>query len=119
MDAKEKLVARYRLGLTIQKIISNNTSEEEESLVTSLRKLAAASETEYAIIQKISSVKKDPQFSTLAAIVDGFNMTLSEFANVYESISEKEIEEYKISANRTEQTKKQKSNKTPKTNKRK
>jgi hypothetical protein len=71
------------------------TTGKNQDLVTSLRKLAAASETEYSIIQRISSLKKDPQFTTVAAIIDGLGMNLSDFAEVYMSISEKEIEEYK------------------------
>lgn len=97
MDVKEKLIARYRLAITIQKIISNNEGRNDSGLVTSLRKLAASSQTEYAIIQKITSGKKDPQFSTLAAIIDGFGISFSEFSKVYDSITEKDIEGYKTS----------------------
>ena len=75
MDAKEKFLTRYKLAVTIQKIISNNADRNEDGLVTSLRKLAASSQTEYAIIQKITSGKKDPQFSTIAAIIDGFEIS--------------------------------------------
>lgn len=97
MDAKEKILAKYKLAVTIQKIISINVDRNEDGLVTSLRKLAASSQTECAIIQKITSGKKDPQFSTLAAIIDGFEISFSEFSNVYDSVSEKDIEEYKNS----------------------
>lgn len=95
MDAKEKLIARYKLGLTIQKIISNNLSKDGEGLITSLRKLAASSDTEYSIIQKITSGKKDPQFSTLAAIIDGFGISFSEFSRFFDSITKDEIDRYK------------------------
>ena len=97
MDAKEKLIARYRLALTIQKIISENVSKNVEGSVTSLRKLAASSETEYSIIQKITSSKKDPQFSTLIAIVDGLELSFSEFSKVFDSITNEDIDEYKRS----------------------
>ena len=97
MDVNEKLIARYKLAITIQKIISNNTDRNEKGLVTSLRKLAASSETEYAIIQKITSGKKDPQFSTLAAIIDGLDISFSEFSQIYDSITEKNIQDYKSS----------------------
>lgn len=97
MDVKEKLLARYKLAIAIQKIILNNVARNEEDLVTSLRKLAASSETEYSIIQKISSGKKDPQFTTLAAIVDGFGISLSEFSKVFDSVSKEDIDRYKSS----------------------
>ena len=95
MDVKEKLLARYKLALTIQKIISNNVDRNEEGFVISLRKLAASSGTEYSIIQKITSGKKDPQFSTLAAIIDGFGISFLEFSKIYDSISYEEIDQYK------------------------
>jgi len=97
MDVNEKLIARYKLAITIQKIISNNTDRNEKGLVTSLRKLAASSETEYAIIQKITSGKKDPQFSTLATIIDGLDISFSEFSQIYDSVTEKDIQDYKSS----------------------
>ncbi len=97
MDVNEKLIARYKLAVTIQKIISNNTNRNEKGLATSLRKLAASSQTEYAIIQKITSGKKDPQFTTLAAIIDGLEISFSEFSQVYDSVTEKDIQEYKSS----------------------
>lgn len=95
MDAKEKLVVRYRLALTIQKIISVNQTKAEDGLATSLRKLAASSDTEYAIIQKITASKKDPQFSTLAAIVDGLGISFSEFFQIFESVTKDDIDDYK------------------------
>ena len=97
MDAKEKLIARYRLALTIQKIISENVSKNVEGSVTSLRKLAASSETEYSIIQKITSSKKDPQVSTLTAIIDGLELSFSEFSKVFDSITNEDIDGYKRS----------------------
>lgn len=95
MDAKEKLLARYKLALTIQKIISDNQTKTKDGLVTSLRKLAASSETEYAIIQKITASKKDPQFSTIAAIIDGLGISFSEFFQRFDSVSTEETEHYK------------------------
>jgi hypothetical protein len=75
-------------------------TKDKQDQVTSLRKLAAASETEYSIIQRISSIKKDPQFTTVAAIIDGLGMSLSEFAEVYASVTEKDIEEYRRNVKR-------------------
>lgn len=94
MDAKEKILIRYRLALTIHKIISSNQERNTQPSVTSLRKLAASSETEYAIIQKISSSKKDPQFTTVAAIIDGFGISFSQFAHTFDSITKDDIDVY-------------------------
>ncbi len=88
MNKKDKLATIHRLGLTLQKIIEENKKSKSHNAVVSLRKLAAASEVEYSIIQKISAGKKDPQFTTLVSIAEGFDMSLSKFLLYFETISE-------------------------------
>ncbi len=63
MDSKQKQEAKFKLGICINKIIAKNKTKNNPDLVTSLRKLAAACDVEYSIIQKITSGKKDPQLS--------------------------------------------------------
>lgn len=92
MDAKEKLISRHKLGLTIQRILEENKSKKDGKLITSLRKLAASSGIEYAIIQKISSGKKDPQWTTIVSLADGFGMTMSELCVYYDQISDYSIQ---------------------------
>ena len=92
MDAKEKLISKHKLGLTIQKILEENRSKKDSKLVTSLRKLAASSGVEYAIIQKISSGKKDPQWTTIISLADGLGITVSELSDYYETISDNSIQ---------------------------
>lgn len=88
MDFKEKLLSRHKLGLTIQKIIEENKSRKDVKLVTSLRKLAASSGVEYSIIQKISSGKKDPQWTTVLSLAEGFGLSVSELCQYYDLISD-------------------------------
>ena len=92
MDAKEKLISRHKLGLTIQRILEENKSKKDSKLITSLRKLAASSGIEYAIIQKISSGKKDPQWTTVVSLADGFGITMSELCAHYEEVSDNSIQ---------------------------
>lgn len=94
MEVKEKIAVRHRLGLTILSFLSSSQSEDDNKGISSLRKLAAASGTEYAIIQKISTAKKDPQFSTVLSIIEGLGISLTEFAEVFDSIPDKEVTEY-------------------------
>ena len=91
MNQKEKLAARFCLGLALQTIIKGNKDAGLAGKVTSLRKLAASSGVEYSIIQKISSGKKDPQFTTLVALVEGLEMTMTEFFAYYEKISSEDM----------------------------
>lgn len=92
MDAKEKLISKHNLGLTIQKIIEENKSKKDSKLITSLRKLAASSGVEYAIIQKISSGKKDPQWTTVVSLADGFGITMSELCTYYKVVSDYSVQ---------------------------
>jgi transcriptional regulator with XRE-family HTH domain len=98
MEKKDKNFLKHKIGFCIRKIIEKNKSLSKgenvstEDLVTSLRKLAASSGIEYAIIQKIASGKKNPAYTTLVAIAEGFNITLTEFFQFHDSISDSEIE---------------------------
>ena len=91
MNAREKLITRHRLGLCIQKILEENSNKNKVNLATSLRQLAASSGIEYAIIQKISSGKKDPQWSTIISIVDGLSLRIDDFIAFYTKITDEEV----------------------------
>ena len=91
MEGKDKLFNKYKLGLAIQSIIELNKKSADENAVTSLRKLAAASGVEYAIIQKISTGQKDPQFTTILAIAEGFGIGVSELLSNFEDISDQTV----------------------------
>lgn len=88
MNVKEKQIIKSKLGLTIQKIIKANKAKDSPTAISSLRKLAASSGVEYAIIQLISSGKRDPQWSTVTAIVEGLGLSMTEFSTWYDDTSE-------------------------------
>lgn len=88
MDSKEKTITKRKLGLALQKIIEENKNSKDLNAVTSLRKLAASSGIEYAIIQKISSGQKDPQFTTLVSLADGLNMSVTDFLFYFEKVTD-------------------------------
>lgn len=98
MDTKEKSFNKHRLGLAIKAVIEKNKNSNSENAITSLRKLAAASGVEYAIIQKVTTGQKDPQFTTLISLAEGLNLNLSELLSEFENISEytvtKQMNEY-------------------------
>lgn len=91
MDSKQKQEAKFKLGISINKIIAKNKTKNNPDLVTSLRKLAAACDVEYSIIQKITSGKKDPQHTTIVAIIEGFKLSPADFFSIYDSIADEEI----------------------------
>jgi len=98
MEKKDKNFLKHKIGFCIRKIIeknkalSKNENAANEDLIISLRKLAASSGIEYAIIQKIAVGKKNPAYTTLVAIADGFNLTLTEFFEFHDAISDSELE---------------------------
>lgn len=102
MNFKEKEIIKLKLGICLQHIISANKGKATENreagkedvlLVTSLRKLEAASGIDFSTIQRISVGDKNAEFSTLVALADGLNITPSELIAYYPEITSKEISE--------------------------
>lgn len=91
MNAKEKQLTKHRLGLCLQKILEENSNQGKVNSINSLRQLAASSGVEYSIIQKISSGKKDPQWTTVISLIDGLNLSVVEFLEYYSSITDSVI----------------------------
>ena len=91
MTAKEKSEIKLRLGIAIQSIINRNKKASDGDAVTSLRKLAASSGVEYSIIQKITSGQKDPQFTTLVALAEGLEITITQLLDEFNDISVKTL----------------------------
>jgi len=91
MEGKEKLIYINKLGLTIQALIKENKLRHKDAGISSLRKLAAASGVEYAIIQKISSGQKDPQFTTIVAIAEGFGISLAKLMSYFENLPDQVV----------------------------
>lgn len=104
MEQKEKDYTKLKLATCVRKILNenrlrdaNNKSKgiEDMSLVDSLRQIEAASGLSFTIIQSTSTGKRDPQFTTLIALIDSLGISFSKFASIYDKISEAEIEEVK------------------------
>ena len=98
MENKQKTLIKLKFGLCIRMLIQEQKSESntalntaKHTLIPSLRKLAAASGVEYAIIQKISSGQKNPELTTLVAIAEGFSLELHELFKYYDNINDDQI----------------------------
>lgn len=91
---KFKLATCFRIVLKEKKDlqIKNKASEiEDVRLVASLRKLEAESGLSYNIIQGVFSGNRDLHFTTLIFLIENLNISFSKFAELYDSISEKQI----------------------------
>jgi transcriptional regulator with XRE-family HTH domain len=73
MDNKIELQQRF--GMALKKAMKKNK--------LSLRKLAIESDLEYAHVQRIAAGKVNLEFSTIVALCEGLNMTLSELFSHY------------------------------------
>lgn len=106
MDSKEKLLVRLRLGIAIKKIIEKNRDAAKPGTVTSLRKLAAASGVEYAIIQKITSGAKDPQFTTIVALAEGLDISSAALIQAFEQVSDLQVKQAQLEKSRRDRARK-------------
>jgi hypothetical protein len=103
MTTQEKEILKLRLGLAIQmkidenKLIAKKNKEkgiENNLLVDSLRKLESSSGIPFSTIQEMASGIKNASFTTIAAVIEGLDITLDNFfADYYYKITESEVEE--------------------------
>lgn len=104
MDNEEKIYRQLKFGLTIKKLLDNNKAIEEENkkrgledpdLVTSFGKLFLASGITKSMIIEIVNGKRNMSCTTFSALLEGLSLTMGEFAEVYDSITEKQLIEYR------------------------
>jgi transcriptional regulator with XRE-family HTH domain len=117
MENKEKTNIKLKFSLCLQSILRHNKSlahdaelsgKKDANAITSLRKLAASSGVEFSIIQKISSGKRNPALSTIVAIAEGLNISLSELFFSYDKISEEEIKSHQTTSQKSKKGNKKK-----------
>ena len=74
-------------------IESPDDKEKNKSL--SFRKLETASGIRHATIVEIVNGKKNAAWSTVDALLDGLEINLTDFASIYDSLSEADVLAYK------------------------
>jgi transcriptional regulator with XRE-family HTH domain len=95
VTSPEKNIAKLNLAVCVRKLIDINKGLNDSGNVNSLRSLASASGLEYSLVQKISTGQKDPQYTTLISLADGFGLTIVEFLKEVEELSQDDIKLYK------------------------
>ena len=97
---------RLRFGLTLKLIMDQNKSKalynaenniKDRNLIDSYGKLESASGLRKATLIDFASGRANSTCTTIAAILEALDMTLSEFGSYYDKITEKEISDYKKS----------------------
>lgn len=110
MEKQQAERMRLRFGLTLKLIIEENKSKalynsenkiKDRNLIDSYGKLESASGLRKATLIDFASGKVDSGCTTIAAILEALNMTLSEFGSFYDKITEKEITDYKKTIERS------------------
>lgn len=104
MEKRERDIKRLKLGLAIRRIVDSNNEKilegvnskhQSKNIANTIRKLGTFSGIPNPSLVQIVNGQRNAAWTTFDAILDGLDITLSEFAVVYDKITEKEVEEYK------------------------
>jgi transcriptional regulator with XRE-family HTH domain len=104
MEPQEKDYTKLKLATCVRKILNENRLKdasnrnkgiEDMSLVDSMRQIEAASGLSFTIIQSTLAGKRDPQFTTLIALIEALGVSFNKFASLYDKITDTEIEAVK------------------------
>jgi transcriptional regulator with XRE-family HTH domain len=99
MDKQQAELVQLRFGLALKLILDENKSKAidnpKKDIIDSYGKLEISSGLRKATLIDFASGKSNPSGTTIAAILEALEISLSEFGTVYDKITEKEILEYK------------------------
>jgi high-affinity K+ transport system ATPase subunit B len=120
MQEKGKEYIKFKLATCFRTILKNKKNIDLENkanniedlrLVASMRQLEAESGLSYTIIQNVFVGKRDIQFTSLITLIENLGISFSEFAEIYDAATEKQMadEKKEIEENKTKRkTKKSK-----------
>jgi hypothetical protein len=114
MESKDKKLLHARFGLAVLKIlgerkaiadINKANGVKDHKLVSSLRKLSAASGIDFGTIQKISKGYQGFEFFTFIDIIEALELDIIEFGRYFGSITEEEVQRHLSSAKKAKKKK--------------
>lgn len=114
MESKDKKILHARFGLALLKIlgerkeiakVNKEKGIKDHKLVSSLRKLSAASGIDFGSIQKISKGYQGFEFFTFIDIIDALDLDIIAFGKYFNLIKDEEVEKYLSSAKRIKKRK--------------
>jgi transcriptional regulator with XRE-family HTH domain len=100
INRDEKHLIKMKLGLCLRRILDErkNLAKErklegikDHKLISSLRKLEAATGLRFATLQEISVGKTNASITSIAIIAETLDMSLSQFFSYYDKITEDEV----------------------------
>jgi hypothetical protein len=99
IDKHQAELIQLRFGLTLKLILDENKSKvldnPKKEIIDSYGKLETSSGLRKATLIDFASGKSNPTGTTIAAIIEALEMSLSQFGAYYDRITEKDILEYK------------------------
>jgi transcriptional regulator with XRE-family HTH domain len=99
MDKQQAELIQLRFGLTLKLILDENKTKAadkpKKDIIDSYGKLEISSGLRKATLIDFASGKSNPSGTTIAAILEALEISLSEFGAVYDKITERQIIEYK------------------------
>jgi transcriptional regulator with XRE-family HTH domain len=99
MDKQQAEVVQLRFGLALKLILDENKSKAidnpKKDIIDSYGKLEISSGLRKATLIDFASGKSNPSGTTIAAILEALEMSLSEFGAVYDKITDRQVLEYK------------------------
>lgn len=106
MEQKEKKILHLRVGLTLLKVLEERKNiakinkvkgVKDHKLVSSIRKLSAASGIDFGTVQKISKGDQGLEFFTFIDLIEALDLNMITFGEYFNSITVQEIKDYQSS----------------------
>ncbi len=103
INKEDKEFIKLKFGLSLKRIIEENKLKAKENqlqgtkdhkLISSLRKLEAATGLRFATLQQIAAGEVNATCTTIVTIAETLGLSLSQFFSYYDNTSEKEVKDY-------------------------
>lgn len=117
MEAKDRKILHIRFGLTLVKILHERKEAakanklagvKDHKLISSLRKLSAASGVDFGSVQKISKGYQGLEFFTFIDLIEALDLNVVTFGQYFQAITEEEIKNYQPSIHKIKKGNKKK-----------
>ena len=120
MEKKDRKILHLRLGLALLKVLNERKDAakanklegiKDHRLISSLRKLSAASGIDFGTVQKISKGYQGLEFFTFIDLIEALDLNIVAFGEYFNSIGDEEIKRYQVSIHETKKKMKKKGRK--------
>jgi hypothetical protein len=117
MEGKDRKILHLRFGLALLKILKERKDTAKENklegikdhkLVSSLRKLSAASGIDFGTVQKISKGYQGLEFFTFIDMIEALDLNMITFGEYFNSITDEEIKSHQAPIQKSKKVNKKK-----------